>query len=301
MTECASPASLPYMRTAISIVCGVVLVLCLVVLGPAITLWQTVLNPEFVTSRLDIVDAPALMADQLKQQLPQGTEWLEPVIDEATADMESWANEQVGVVATAATAYLKGEREFRAVISLTEFKSYLQTHLEELLSGLPLDELFNLPPGQTDMFLQVVGDQIATLAPDTLVIDESSLDTETLSALQTGRAYTATLRTVLTVVPIIAVLMALGIALVQRFRPRSTLRYLGIPLAIAGITCLILAFLIPSLVWGQVAGQLPPEVVPLVPGLVSECCTPLFIYSGALVLAGMAFVLLSFLLRPTEY
>ena len=204
-------------------------------------------------------------------------------------------------MATAATAYLKGEREFRAVISLTEFKSYLQTHLEELLSGLPLDELFNLPPGQMEMFVQVVGEQIAVLAPDTLVIDESSLHPETMSALQTGRAYTATLRTLLTVTPIIALLMALGIAIVQRFRPRPTFRYLGIPLAIAGITCLILAFLIPSLVWGAVAGQLPPEVVPLVPGIVNECCTPLFVYSAALILVGLGMVGLSFLFRPAEY
>ena len=289
------------MRTAVSVLCGIVLVLCLVVLGPAITLWQTVLNPEFVASKLDVVDAPALMADRLKQELPQGTEWLEPIIDTATADLESWANEQVAVVATAATAYLKGEREFRAVISLTEFKSYLQTHLDELLTGLPLDELFNLPPGQMDMFLQVVGGQIATLAPDTLVIDETSLDAETMSALQTGRAYTATLRTVLTLTPIVALVMALVIALVQRFRPRPTLRYLGIPLAIAGATCLVLAFLIPSLVWGQVAGQLPPEVASVVPGIVNDCCTPLFVYSAALILVGLGMVGLSFLFRPTEY
>ena len=69
------------MRPAVSVLCGIVLVLCLVVLGPAITLWQTVLNPEFVTSKLGVVDAPALLADRLKQELPQGTEWLEPVID----------------------------------------------------------------------------------------------------------------------------------------------------------------------------------------------------------------------------
>ena len=58
------------MRTAVSIVCGIVLALCLVVLGPAITLWQTVLNTEFVTSQLDVVDAPVVIAEQLKDPTP---------------------------------------------------------------------------------------------------------------------------------------------------------------------------------------------------------------------------------------
>ena len=289
------------MRTAVSIICGILLVLCLVVLGPAITLWQTVLNPEFVTSNLDVVDAPALMADQLKQQLPQGTEWLEPVIDEATADLESWANEQVGVVATAATAYLKGEREFRAVISLTEFKSYLQMHLEELVTGLPLDELYNLPPGQMEMFVQRVGEQIAVLAPDTLVIDEASLDTETLAQLQTGRQYMGYVTMALRILPFVALVMLGIIVLVQRGRPRPVSRHVGVALAFVGIATLILAVVVPSMLLATLAGQMPAEVLMALPGIVSDCCQPLYIYSVVLLVVGLGLVTLSFVLRSAEY
>ena len=95
------------MRTVVSVLCGIVLVVCLVILGPAIMLWQTVLNPEFVTSRLDVIDAPVLVAEQLKHEMPDGTEWLYPVIDRATADLEAWSLEQISTVTRAAVGYIK--------------------------------------------------------------------------------------------------------------------------------------------------------------------------------------------------
>ena len=289
------------MRTAISALCGIVLVLCLVALGPAITLWQTVLNPDFVTSRLDVIDAPMLVAEQVKHEMPSDTEWLYPVIDKAAADLEAWSLEQISTIARTAIGYIKGEQEFHAVISLVELKTYLNTHLGDLLLELPSDVLPPFPPGQMDMLVQVVGNQLLAMAPDTLQIDESFLDEQMLAQLHNARDLTASLRTVLTVAPIVALLMLLGIALVQRFRPRPTFRYVGIPLAIAGITCLVLALLLPSLVWGAIAGQLPPEVVPVVPGIVNDCCTPLFIYSGVLLLVGLGLVGLSFILRTPHY
>ena len=287
------------MRTVVSVLCGVVLVVCLVVLGPAIALRQTVLNADFVTARMELVDAPTLIADQLKQQLPPDTEWLHPVIDTATTDLESWSNEQLATLARSAIGYIKGEQEFRAVVSLTELKTYLQLHLGDLLEQLPTDVL-PFPPAQMEMFIGLAASQVSSMVPDVLEIDESYLDEETLAQLQTARDYTATLRTILSVTPVVAAVMVLAIVLVQRFHPRPTLRHLGVPLAIGGLSCLVLALLIPSLVWGAVAGRIPPEVTPLVPGIVSDCCQPLYVYSGILLLVGIGTVGLSFVFRRED-
>jgi len=287
------------MRTVVSVLCGVVLVVCLVVLGPAIALRQTVLNADFVTARMELVDAPALIADQLKQQLPPDTEWLHPIIDTATTDLESWSNEQLATLARSAIGHIKGEQEFRAVVSLTELKTYLQLHLGDLLEQLPPDVL-PFPPTQMEMFIGLAASQVPSMVPDVLEIDESFLDEEMLAQLQTARDYTATLRTILRVIPIVAVAMVLAIVLVQRLRPRPTLRYLGVPHAIGGLTCLVLALLVPSLVWGAVAGRIPPEVAPLVPGIVSDCCQPLYVYSGILLLVGIGMVGLSFVFRTED-
>jgi len=287
------------MRTAVSVVCGIVLGLCLVVLGPAITLRQTVLNTEFVTSQLDVVDAPVVIAEQLKQQLPEGTDWLYPLIDTVTADLEPWSREQIATIARAVTGYIRGEQEFHALISLTELKVYVQTHLGELLGQLP-PETLPFPPEQLDMFVQMAGSQMMSMVPDVLEIDETFLDHETLSQMQTARDYTATLRTILRVVPVVALVMALVIVAVQGFRARPTLRYLGVPISFAGIVCLVLSLLIPTLVWGAVAGQLPPEVAGMAPGIVNDACRPLSLYGGVLLLAGLGLFGLSFAFRPTQ-
>ena len=139
-----------------------------------------------------------------------------------------------------------------------------------------------------------------SMVPDVLEIDETFLDQETLTQMQTARDYTATLRTILRVVPVVAAVMALAIVAAQRFRGRPALRYLGVPVSVAGIVCLVLSLLIPTLVWGAVAGQLPPEVAPVVPGIVSDSCRPLSLYSGVLLLAGLGLFGLSFVFRPTQ-
>ena len=288
------------MRTAISVLCGLVLALSLVVLGPAITLWQTLLNPGFLAGELERFDTYPLIADQLKAELPPEAAFLEPVIETAAADLSDWTDRQVAEVARAATAYLKGEQQFRALISLAEPKAYLVANLGRLLDELPPGTLPPIPPAQMDVFVQMVSGQISAMMPDTLLIDEGYLDAETMSMLQTGREYTGLLVTAMWVAGVVALVMLLTILLVWRGRPRPVSRYVGIPLALAGATCLALAFTIPPLITGEIAGQVPAEVVPMVSGIVSDVAQPLFIYSGVVLAVGLVLVVLSFVFRPSE-
>ncbi|MDH5696265.1 MAG: hypothetical protein OEZ00_06685, partial [Dehalococcoidia bacterium] len=75
------------------------LFLSLFIFGLALTLDQTILNPDFVVAQVDRFDVPSLAGEMLGEQIPQeGEEFMAEVVNDTIADLEPWIKEQVGAV-----------------------------------------------------------------------------------------------------------------------------------------------------------------------------------------------------------
>ena len=106
-----------------------VLVVFLVTLGIVVTINHTILNPDFVISELDKLDAYSIIADQVKTQLPEEEPYIVQVIEETLAELEPWLKDQTATVVYSGYAYLKGKEELNIVIPLEQVRANLKENL----------------------------------------------------------------------------------------------------------------------------------------------------------------------------
>ena len=287
-------------RTVIAILGAFVLVGALFLLGGAVSISTTILNPAFVVSELDSVPVHTIFAEEAKKQVPPEAAFLLPIIDEAALDLDPWAKEQMAVVVRSASAYLKGQGAFSAVISLVEAKSCLETRLGEVLRESPLPGLEVLDEQQLDSFVAGIVQEVDNWFPDNLEITEAFLGEETMAGLRAAREFSGYVTWSLRLLPVIALLMILLIAATQAWHGRPVSRYIGAAFIMAGGAGLIAAFVARSTIPGMLPPEIPPEVSIVLPGLINRCCNPLMVYSGVAALVGIGLILLSFRLRPAE-
>ena len=288
-------------RTVTAILCAFVLVAALFLLGVAVSISTTILNPAFVVSELDSVPVHTIFAEEAKKQVPPEAAFLLPVIDEAAVDLEPWAKEQMAVVVRAASVYLKGQGQFRAVISLVEAKRYLETRVGEVLRESPPPGMESLNAQQLDSFVALIAQEVDKRFPDYLEITEAFLGEETMAGLRSAREFSGYVTWSLRLLPVIALVMILLIAATQAWRGRPVSRYIGAAFITAGGAGLIAALVARSTIPGMLSPEIPPEVSIVLPGLIDRCCNPLMIYSGVAALVGIGLVLLSFKLKPAEW
>ncbi len=288
-------------RVVVCSLCALILTMTLVALGVAIAINATVLNPDFVASELDEVDIHVMLAEQAKQEIPPELSFLNPIIDDAAVDLEPWIREQVLTVLHAINAYLRGEQEFRIVISLEEAKSYLMTRLNEVLLNSPPPGFPQIPEGEVDAFVRVIEQELDANIPDVLEIEESDLDEQTMAEFRTARQFTSYLTMSLRILPVIALLMILVIALVLGWRGRPLSRYVGAAFVLGGGLCLGFVLFVRSVLPSRIAPDVPTEVAPALPDFISGISHPLLIYGVVVLLVGIGLVVLSLRLRSSEY
>ncbi len=288
-------------RVVVCVLCALILAITLIALGAAIAINSTVLNPEFIASELEDVDIHLMLADQAKQEIPPALSFLNPIIDDAAVDLEPWIREQVLTVLHAVNAYLRGEQEFRIVISVEEAKSYLITRLNEVLISSPPPGFPQIPEGEVDAFVRVIEQELDAHIPDVLHIEESDLDEQTMAELRNARQLTSYLTTSLRVLPVIAVLMILVIALVLGWRSRPLSRYVGASFVLAGSLCLGVVLVVRSVLPAMMSPEVPSEVATALPDFISGISHPLVVYGAVVLLVGVGLVILSFRLKASEY
>ncbi len=288
-------------RVVVCVLCALILAITLIALGAAIAINSTVLNPEFIASELEDVDIHLMLTDQAKQEIPPALSFLNPIIDDAAVDLEPWIREQVLTVLHAVNAYLRGEQEFRIVISVEEAKSYLITRLNEVLISSPPPGFPQIPEGEVDAFVRVIEQELDAHIPDVLHIEESDLDEQTMAELRNARQLTSYLTTSLRVLPVIAVLMILVIALVLGWRSRPLSRYVGASFVLAGSLCLGVVLVVRSVLPAMMSPEVPSEVATALPDFISGISHPLVVYGAVVLLVGVGLVILSFRLKASEY
>ncbi len=287
-------------RAVVTALCSIALIVTLVASSVALAVSSTVLDAEFVNAELEAVDVHLLIAEEIKKEVPPEATFLIPIIDEVAVDLQDWAREQVAAIVRGVNAYLKGQQDLVVVISLEEPKSYLKARLGDLLRETPPAGFEGIPPQQIESFVRTIEREIDARIPDLFEMDETYFDKETMAGLTAAQQYTGYLMLSLRVLPVIAVLMVLAIALVQRLRARPVTRWVGASLVAAGTASLGLALAVRSLLPPRVATGVPTEVAVALPDFIVRCSQPLLIYSGVVLLVGACLLLLSSLIRPAE-
>ena len=280
-------------RTVLAWMLGFVLAVAVVLLEMAIVLSTTVLDPEFVTSKLASIELHPLVAEEAKKQLPPEGLFVVDIIDEVAPELEPWTHEQASTIVRAVDAYLEGDEEFRAVVSLVEPKSVLSVHVEATIRDLGLPHLPGLPVLTEDMIVELVLEELNRRIPDLLVVDETFLDVQTIGALRQARQFVSYLTLSLKVLPVVCILSVLLIVALCSWRLKLAARYVGAALCVAGIASLVVAGLARVYLPRAIPDAIPAQLVAFAPGFIADCCRPLFFYAAATLAAGVGVLLVT--------
>ena len=280
------------------------LVTVLFLLGIVITINMTVLNPDFVVSEFDTLDIYSVIIDEAKAQLPGeeliGAETLDNIITE----LEPWLEEQTAAVIHAVYGYLKEDQELNVVISLEPIRAIAQENLRQtVLESLP-PQLQGASESQIEAFLSQVYGEIDNLIPQHFELNETSLGPEIMAGLEQARQIVGYIAIGYKVLIGIAVLLVLLVALAHWWQPKPIARSIGIVFTLVGIFFTITA-LFSRLITGAIsrlAGQsdILFELQPKLSQLVTDVMAPLQMYGIGFLIAGIALIIISVLLRSPE-
>jgi hypothetical protein len=285
-------------RIVVATFLAILLTVTMVLLGVAISVSRTVLNADFVVAQVDEVPVYTFFAEEAKQRVPAGGEFLLPLIDEAAADLEPWAKEQVAVVVRAAERYIKAEGPFIAVISFEEPKRYLSGRLEAALLELGLFDLNQISEQQWQVFLAQIKAEVDARIPDRFELTEAFLDPGTLGGLRTAREYAGYVTLSLRILPVVALVVLLLLAWVLAWSGRFIARFAGGALLLAGIISVVAGYAVQSVVPGMLPPEIPSLVMTALPDIIAAAVRPLVIYGVVVGVVGLVLVIVSFLVRP---
>jgi hypothetical protein len=265
-----------------------------VLLELAIALSTTVLNPAFVVSELAHVELHPMVAAEAEKQLPPEYGFMSDIIDEAAPELESWAHEQLATVVYAASAYLEGEAELRAAVSLVEPKLVLAAHIEAAARNSTLPLLQFIPADQRDAFLALMLKEMDNRIPDQVEVDETYLGADTVAGLRQARQYAGYVDWLRRLLPVVCLLAIVAIAAACSWQIAAADRYVGAALGVASLIALVAALVTRSRLTDALPAGIPEQFLGSVPGFIADCCRPLILYGVVTLVVGLGLVLLSF-------
>ena len=280
------------------------LVTVLFLLGIVVTINLTVLNPEFVVAELDELDVYSVIIDQAKAQLSGeeliGAETLDSIISE----LKPWLEEQTAAVIHAVYGYLKEGQGLNVAISLEPIKAIVEENLRQtVLESLP-PQLQGASGSQIEAFLSQVYGEIDNLIPQHFELDESSLGPEIMAQLEQARQIVGYIAIGYKVLICIAVLLVLLVAMVHWWQPKPIARSIGIVFTLVGIFFTVTA-LFNRFITGAISrlgsqSDILSELQPRLSQLVTDVMAPLQMYGIGFLIAGIALIVISVLLRSPE-
>ena len=280
---------------------GFLLTVTLIILGGIITLENTMLNPAFIISEMEKLDAYSIIADeislQLKDQLPTEVPYVEEIIDETITELEPWLREQVNLVIYDGFSYLKGEQELHIIIPLEEVRERIKENVNDIvLESLP-PELEGIPQEMVQFFLSQVFIEIDNQIPKQIEINETLLGTEITAQLHQAQQVVGYIEIGDIILISLVILLILFIALLRRWRLKSIALYSGVPFIVAGTSTLIATLFARSLILRVLPAELPREITSFLPVLVGDIISPLRTYSLVILAIGIVLLVLSVILK----
>jgi len=289
---------------------GFLLFLSLVVFGLALTINQTILNPDFVVSEVNKLDISSLAGEFISEQIPsgqipQGEQLMTEVLDDTIADLEPWIKEQVTDVVHSGYDYLLGESQSLSLVISTEpLKESLKDNLRSTFNQLIPPELAGAPPEMIDAYFNQFYEQLSQQIPPTFDISQEMIGPEAMTTLEQVRQYISYFQIgYKALIAFILVLIA-GIILIHR-QVKGATRQLGITFLVYGVPGYggILAakhFAGAQLAQFITQPGLPTSLQAWLLQFVDDLVAPLEMYSLGILIAGVALLIVSFVYKPRE-
>ncbi|MBI2836216.1 MAG: hypothetical protein HYX85_00790 [Chloroflexi bacterium] len=283
-----------------------------------LTLRNTVLKKDFFLAVVDKLDIAAFARQLLKQQLgsgqvpPEFQKYVDPALDKVIGGLKPWMKQQIEIAADPLLDYLLGLRDsFRVAINTDTLRTSLLTSIRETVLLSPPPELAALPPAEREMilnqFLPGLERALSGMIPPTIELDEKMLGTEMRARIIQGiteaegklieaRQFITYSQTAYKALIAIILVSTAGIILIQR-QVRGASRTLGVIFLVYGAIAYAVALVGKNVVRAQLVeamAEVPPTLQSWVMQLSDRLLAPLATFSLAVLIAGAALLVLSF-------
>ena len=274
------------------------LFLSLSLFGLTLTLNNTILNPDFVTSELDSLDIGLLAEELISEQVPLDGEFMIEYLDDAIADLEPWIKEQANAVIEPAYDYFLGNSQsFSVVIPLETMKESLKDSLKEAILQSPPPELAGLSPAEIEQYFDEFYQELSQQIPSTFEFSLSSLSPEVLATLEQVRQGVGYVQLAYKVLIGLILLLIAGIILINR-QVRRSARSIGITFLTCGAVSYGGVFAVKHFVPPQLSQlQIPASLQVWIPQFLNDFLAPLQMFGIGLLVCGVALIVVSFVYK----
>ncbi len=291
------------LKVIILVFLGIFLSLSLLIFGPALTVKQSALNPDFVADRVDEIDIVELTNEIIIEHVPPEAadfmgDILHPVLHYTIGEIEPWLKEQARNVIHVFYDYIEGRNDtLSLIISLeTKMESFRNNLLDAILTSPPA-ELLGLNAEEIEAEFNVYFDQIDEEIPSAVELDETLLETDVMQQIESIREYVIHFNLAFIVLIAFSLLLIL-LTVLTYFSVRGSTRQLGIIFLVTGAISLAGAFITRSVINSQlVSGELPATLQTWVPEIITDTLTTLGIYAIGLLAVGIALTIVSFVYK----
>lgn len=270
----------------------------LVFLANFSALTSTAFDPTFLKAELRNVGMYPMLQDFINESIEKNINDVAPDLGQAqilqvvrqSITEEFLAQEADNIIDTL-SAYLRGEGDVLAIdISTAGFKESMKDSLRQSVTDSPPEGLAGLTPAQLESYLQQAYSGIDLLLPSKI-----TLTAENSAKLQPLRNVFQAVLQVPSLLFMVAGILAVLIVLLN-FSARGASRYLGIPLAVAGI----IIYGSGSIGMGKVQEQMMGVELPgmmtaeIVSRIARDLMAPAATFGLIIGAAGLVLIVLSF-------
>jgi len=294
-------------KVILLVILGILLSLSLLIFGLALTLNQSVLNPDFIAEHVERLDIAALADEVVREQVPPEAaefmgESLDEVLGDTIADIEPWMKEQARDGIYVFYDYIEGRSEsLSLIISLETVKESFRANLLAAILASPPPELVGFPPAEIELQFNEYWSQIDEEIPSALELDETMLDAEVMEQIEQAKQYVGYFNLAFIVLIAFSLLLILLIILTH-FSVRGSTRQLGITFLSIGVVSLAGALITRSVASSQLAqNELPAALQAWAPEVITDVLMPLGLYGIGLIVVGIALTVISFVCKRDQH
>ena len=290
---------------------GFLLFLSLSILGIAIMLNYTILNPDFVSTEIDKIDTSELIkpliSEPIISQIPPETQFLAGAVDKTIDDLEPWIKEETNMAIHKVYSYLLGKSQSLSItISLETLKETLRDNAWDALIQSPPPEFSSVPPAVAEQMFDQIYREFAGEIPSSLEFDQSLIPPDMMPIIEQTQLVLGYFQAGFYGLIGFTALVILLIVLIHR-QVRGSTRTLGTTSLIVGALTLVEIFLTSHFIL-PVLNQLPGQLgIPLalqtwlqrwLPQLLNDFLNPLQVFSIGLIAAGIVLLIISYVYKP---
>jgi hypothetical protein len=270
-------------------VTGFLLFLALIILGIAVAVNSTLLNPQFMIDEIEKLDINTAAQQILQETLPSEAAPYLPAIIDTFAENKVWISSQVEYSINRFYDYILGRTStFSIEISTEQFTQGLFENLTETYA--------QLPPSEQGLPLDQIQQQIAAEIPSTIRFTQENIPSDAWQTIQQAKEIVGLTRTIYIGLIIFSLaLIALIILITRRFK--SATLSLGIIFLVAGVANLSALIITQQVAPGSIPlGDLPTQIQIWLKQVIIDYITPWKIYSMVVLVLGILLLTTSFFL-----